>query len=269
MNRRKFLQGISTAVVVFNTKSVFATDLSIFENKKPVLRFAVASDFHYAQPKTAYQEMLDTALTHIRAAHAADPFEFCVFNGDLVHDDISHIPTLKTTFDQLPFKYFVTQGNHDTATKEEWESGWQTPLNFDHVIGNNVLLFATTSNKQGKYLPPDIDWLGKKFEEHKNAKHIFLFIHIPPIKWTANGIDSPEFQSLVKKQKNLKAVFHGHEHDQDGIKWQDDIPYIFDSHIGGNWGTSYRGYRIVELYKNGSMLTYIMNPTEKINIAEV
>ena len=125
---------------------------------------------------------------------------------------------------QLPFKYFVTQGNHDTATKEEWESGWQTPLNFDHVIGNNVLLFATTSNKQGKYLPPDLDWLAKKFEEHKNAKHILLFIHIPPIKWTANGIDSPEFQSLIKNQKNVRAVFHGHEHDQDGIKWQDNIP---------------------------------------------
>ena len=66
MNRRKFLQGISTAVVVFNSKSVLATDLSIFENKKPILRFAVASDFHYAQPKTAYQEMFDTALNHNR-----------------------------------------------------------------------------------------------------------------------------------------------------------------------------------------------------------
>ncbi|MEY3159885.1 MAG: hypothetical protein RLZZ49_1365, partial [Bacteroidota bacterium] len=44
---------------------------------------------------------------------------------------------------------------------------------------------------------------------------------------------------------------------------------IFDSHVGGNWGTAYRGYRIVELYKNGTMLTYIMNPTERINIAEV
>ena len=179
MNRRKFLKGISTAVIVLNSKSVFATDLSAFENKKPVLRFAIASDIHFGQPKTAYQEMLDTALSHIKSVHSQDPFEFCVFNGDLVHDDISYIPTLKSTFDQLPFKYFVTQGNHDMATKEEWENGWQSPLNFDHVIGNNVLLFATTSNKQGKYLPPDLDWLSKKFEEHRNAKNILLFIHIP------------------------------------------------------------------------------------------
>lgn len=156
MNRRKFLQGISTAVIVLNSKSVFATDLSSFETKKPVLRFAIASDIHFGQPKTAYQEMLDTALAHIKSIHAQDPFEFCVFNGDLVHDDISHIPTLKSTFDQLPFRYFVTQGNHDMATKEEWETGWQSPLNFEHVIGNNILLFATTSNKQGKYRSEEV-----------------------------------------------------------------------------------------------------------------
>jgi hypothetical protein len=73
----------------------------------------------------------------------------------------------------------------------------------------------------------------------------------------------------VKKQQNLRAVFHGHEHDQDGIKWQDGIPYLFDSHVGGNWGTPYKGFRVVEMQKDGSILTWIMNPTEKINVAEI
>jgi hypothetical protein len=73
----------------------------------------------------------------------------------------------------------------------------------------------------------------------------------------------------VKKQKNLRAVFHGHEHDQDGIKWQDGIPYLFDSHMGGNWGTSYKGYRIVELYKSGAIKTWIMNPTKAINNEDI
>jgi len=44
---------------------------------------------------------------------------------------------------------------------------------------------------------------------------------------------------------------------------------MFDSHIGGNWGTNYRGYRIVELQKENKLLTYIMNPTIKINEATV
>ncbi|MEO8471317.1 MAG: metallophosphoesterase, partial [Chryseolinea sp.] len=61
------------------------------------------------------------------------------------------------------------------------------------------------------------------------------------------------------------AVFHGHEHDQDGVKIVNNVPYMFDSHIGGNWGTSYKGFRVVELTQEKGVLTYIMNPTEIIN----
>ena len=43
--------------------------------------------------------------------------------------------------------------------------------------------------------------------------------------------------------------------------------YFFDSHIAGNWGTAYRGYRIVEVLNNGEILTYQMNPSsmQKVN----
>lgn len=265
MNRRRFIQNISTALLVFNGKTLLASDLSSFAKKKIALRFAVASDMHFGQPETPFQQYLDTAVEQMNAVHNQLSFDFGVFNGDLVHDDISHFPATRKTLDKLGFKYYVTQGNHDHATAEQWEKAWDMPLNFDVVMGKQVLLFATTSNEKGKYLPPDLEWLEKKFNEHAGAENILLFIHIPPIKWTKHAIESTAFQELVKKQKNLKAVFHGHEHDQDHVKWQDGIPYIFDSHVGGSWGTSYRGYRIVELYKDGSMLTWMMNPTEKLN----
>jgi hypothetical protein len=70
----------------------------------------------------------------------------------------------------------------------------------------------------------------------------------------------------VRKYPNIRAVFHGHEHDQDGIKKESAIPYMFDAHVGGNWGTPYRGFRVVEILKNNSLLTYMMNPSEKINV---
>lgn len=269
INRRRFIQGISTAVLLINGKSLLATDLSAFEKRKPILRFAIASDAHFGQAKTPFQEYLDTAVGHMNSMHQSNAFDFGVINGDIVHDDISFFGGAKKTLDKLSFKYYVTQGNHDLATKEEWETAWNCPLNFDVVIKKNVLLFASTSNKKGEYLPPDLDWLAQKFEEHKDAENILLFIHIPPIKWTKHAIESTPFVDLVKKQKNLRAVFHGHEHDQDNIKWQDGIPYMFDSHVGGNWGTNYKGYRIVELFKDGSMLTCIMNPTERINEAKI
>lgn len=269
LHRRQFIKKLSTAVLLLNGQTLLASQATGLKAKNRILRFAVASDTHFGQSQTPYQEYLDTAVGHMSEMHKMNPFDFCVLNGDLVHDDIRFFGAAKKTLDALPFRYYVTQGNHDMATKEQWEAAWGMPVNFDVAVGRTVLLFATTSNEKGVYLPPDLDWLEKKFVEHAKAKHVLLFIHIPPVKWTNNAIESIPFQELVKKQKNLRAVFHGHEHDQDGIKWQDNIPYLFDSHLGGNWGTQYKGYRIVELFKDGSMLTYIMNPLEKINLAEI
>ena len=265
MNRRHFIKGISAAIVIAQGQSLFASDLASFGKKKVAMRFAILSDAHYGQPQTAYQEFLDTGVSHINEMHQQMKFDFAVMNGDIIHDKIMHLEGAKKTLDQLTVKYYVTKGNHDAATPELWEKTWGMPLNYDIVMGHNVLLFGNTSNEKGEYLEPDINWFTQKLEEHKNAKHIFIFLHIPPFRWTHNGVNSLAWAALAKQHKNIKAVFHGHEHDQDNVKWEDGIPYLFDSHIGGNWGTKYKGYRIVELYKDGSMLTYIMNPTEKIN----
>ena len=43
-----------------------------------------------------------------------------------------------------------------------------------------------------------------------------------------------------------------------------NIPFLFDSHIGGNWGTAYKGFRVVELMDDATMVTYMMNPVEKM-----
>ena len=92
-----------------------------------------------------------------------------------------------------------------------------------------------------------------------------IFIHINPVKQTKNAVDSPEFFELLSKYKNVKAVFNGHDHDEENIKMKNDIPFIFDAHFGGNWGTAYRGFRVVEVMKDDSIHTYIMNPAQKLN----
>ena len=93
-------------------------------------------------------------------------------------------------------------------------------------------------------------------------KNVFIFIHIPQAKWTANGIETPGFFLLLRDYPNVRAVFHGHEHDQDGVKMHNDVPFIFDSHIGGSWGTDYKGFRVVELLKDNSIVTYMMDPVK-------
>jgi Icc protein len=269
MKRRQFIKSLSVAFFLINGKTILASDLSQFEKKKLALRFVVLSDGHFGQPKTNYKEFYNTAIQHVNNEHHTKPFDFGVMNGDIIHDNVDYLGEVKKSLDELKFQYFVTKGNHDIASPQLWEDTWKMPLNYDVVIKNNILLFGNTSNEKGEYLPPDMQWLSSSLKKYEKAENIFLFLHIPPIKWTDNAVNSLEFQELVKQYKNIKGVFHGHEHDQDGIKWKDGIPYLFDSHIGGSWGTTYKGFRIVELYKDGSMLTYIMNPTEKINLSDL
>jgi DNA repair exonuclease SbcCD nuclease subunit len=267
MNRRSFIKDISCATAILLGGGIQTLSAAeVFERRKRVkLRFVVASDGHYGQPKTEYEAMFKTATDHINAFHKQNPLDFCVINGDIIHDKQPFMAEAKQKLDALTMPYYVTRGNHDMVTAEHWQEVWKMPLNHDVVVKKNAVLLGDTSNIEGKYLSPDLEWMKAKLDVHKARKNVFIFIHIPQAKWTANGIDTPAFFELVKKYPNIRAVFHGHEHDQDGVKMVDKTPFLFDSHFGGNWGTKYNGFRVVEVMRDNSMVTYMMNPTEKMN----
>jgi hypothetical protein len=269
ISRRKFIKDVSSASLllwggsILNITSAEAEALS----KKSTLRFIVASDGHYGQAGTEFDSFQESLIKHTTAFHSSNPLDFCVINGDIIHDGPDFLPPAKDHLDKLPVKYYVTKGNHDLVSDDHWKEFWGMPVNHDVVVNNNGLLFATTSNEKGEYLSPDLAWMKSALEKHSKRKNIFVFIHIPQAKWTKNGIETPAFFELIKQHKNVRAVFHGHEHDQDNVKMVDKVPYMFDSHVGGSWGTSYRGFRVVELLKDNSIVTYILNPTEKLNQA--
>lgn len=267
MNRRSFIKNISFAsAILIGGGIVPLSAADIFERRKKVkLRFVVASDAHYGQPKTEFDALMKTVTNQINVFHQQNPVNFTVINGDIIHNEKPFLASSKQKLDELKMPYFVTRGNHDMVTPEHWQEVWKMPLNHDVVIKKNALLLGDTSNEQGKYLAPDLTWMAAKLEAHKNRKNTFIFLHIPQAKWTANGIDTPAFFDLIKKYPNVRAVFHGHEHDQDGVKMVDKIPFLFDSHIGGSWGTPYKGFRVVEVMSDNSLITYMMNPLEKLN----
>jgi len=97
-----------------------------------------------------------------------------------------------------------------------------------------------------------------------NLKTVFVILHIPPHLWVPENsfVDSPETVSLLHSYPNVKAVFHGHDHNLDAVFYTNKLPHFFDSHIGGNWGTSYRGYRIVEVDEANKITTYQVNASK-------
>lgn len=267
VSRRSFIRNVSLASVFLLGGRI--TSLSAEEvyrlRKRVTLRFVVASDSHYGQPKTDFDGMIEKIIGQVNSFHANSPLDFCVINGDIIHNEKPLLPLAKKQLEKLTMPWYVTRGNHDMVSETYWQETWGTPVNHDVVIKKNAIILGDTSNEAGKYLAPDLVWLKQKLDEHKKKKQVFLFLHIPQAKWTVNGIDTPAFFELIKNYPNLKAVFHGHEHDQDGVKMSNHIPFFFDSHIGGSWGTAYKGFRVVELMDDSSLITYMMNPAEKMN----
>ncbi|KPM46774.1 metallophosphoesterase family protein [Jiulongibacter sediminis] len=262
-NRRSFIKNATalTMLGVLPGKGLF--DFAQWSAQKGLLRIIIGSDSHYGQPNTAFEEMTSTFVNKANRFAQSHPCDFCVINGDLIHDDPKWMPEVKSVYDGLDIPYYVTKGNHDRVSDRRWEEIWQMPTNLSFVKKKTGFILANTSNEKGEYLMPDLAWLKKQLDQFSNLKTVVLIIHIPQASWTANGIDSPEFFNLLGQYNNIKAVFHGHEHDQDGVRVHQDIPYIFDSHIGGSWGTDYCGFRVLEISKKGELLTYLMNPDEE------
>jgi metallophosphoesterase superfamily enzyme len=211
--------------------------------------------------------MIEKITSQINSFHQETPLDFCVINGDIIHDKKHLLPLAKQKIDALIPQYYVTRGNHDMVTADYWNEVWGMPLNHTVIVKDQAIILGDTSNEAGKYLSPNLDWLTEQLEANKHRKHVLLFLHIPQKAWTANGINTPDFETLIDKYSNVTALFHGHEHDQDGVKLLGarQAPCLFDAHMGGNWGTPYKGFRVVEILKDGTLVSYMMNPTQKIN----
>lgn len=268
ISRRKFIQQISAASLLLagGVVPLSAAETESLQ-KKSKLRFVIASDLHYGQEGTTFVENAQTFVRHVSEFHRHNRLDFCVVNGDVIHDAKEFLAPAKQQLDKLPVNYYVTKGNHDMVSESYWNEVWGMPTEHDVIHGEYSVLLASTSNENGEYLSPDLVWMEKKLNDYSAQQGVFIFVHIPQSKWTKFAIDTPEFFNLINQRKNVKAVFHGHEHEEDGVKMVKGIPYLFDSHMGGNWGTPYKGFRVMDVLKDGSLLTYIMNPVDKINLA--
>ncbi|HEX5023824.1 MAG TPA: metallophosphoesterase [Agriterribacter sp.] len=264
MQRRKFVQRLSATALFLLSNGVGKTTNAKYFRQNAILRFAVTSDGHYGEPGTSFESNFNNVVNAINDFHAAQPFEFSVINGDIIHNNPDFLLPASKLLKQCKMPFYVTKGNHDMVSPERWMETWGMGINHDVVLGENVLLLGTTADETGKYLCPDQEWFTAKLEQHKSAKNIFIFLHITPVKWTKHAVDCQPFQKLLQNAKNVRAVFNGHDHDQDGIKFLGNVPFLFDGHFGGSWGTAYQGFRVVELLEDNSLLTYMMDPHQKL-----
>lgn len=264
LSRRSFIELSLKSIALIgagNSLTSFTPDnFSLPTAEEVLLRFALVSDGHYGQPNTAYEKLHDNIIGWLNKEHADRGLAFTILNGDTIHDDPAHLPSATEKWKSLKMPLYVSHGNHDRVDELTWKAAWGYPLNYTFEKGEDIaFIVLDTATIKGEYVCPDIRWAEQQLIKYKNKKHLFAIMHITPYKWTGAGIDCPDITALFNKQQNLKATFHGHDHDEDSVKESQGKHYFFDSHVAGNWGTEYHGYRIVEVLKNGDILTYQMN----------
>jgi 3',5'-cyclic AMP phosphodiesterase CpdA len=265
--RRSFLKTSIAGAVVSSLPAISVAAITqhnarITSNSKSRLRFAIASDGHFGQPGTNYKQDHENIIRWLNIAHDQQPLDFVIINGDLVHDQPELLSVVKKDYyDRLKVPIYAIPGNHDLADTALWKSvfGYEDNLSF---IKNEVgFVLANTSDTKGKYLCPDNAFLKKELDKLKDLKTVFVVLHIPPHFWVLESpfVDCPDTIDLLHSYSNVKAVFHGHDHSLDSVFYTKKLPHFFDSHIGGNWGTTYKGYRIVEVDAEDKITTYQVN----------
>lgn len=270
-NRRSFLKGsMATALLAGIAPSISSlanvSHSSLGRAERNVrLRFAIASDGHYGQPGTEYKQHHENIVRWLNEAHAQNPLDFVVINGDLVHDRPDLLAVVKKEhYDQLRVPFYAVPGNHDHADTQLWKSVFGHEDNFSIQKNNVGLVLANTSNTKGEYLCPNNEFLRQELDKLKVLKTVFVVLHIPPHFWVPESpfVECPDTIKLLHSYPNVKAVFHGHDHSLDSVFYTNKLPHFFDAHIGGNWGTAYKGYRIVEVDDNDKVYTYQVNASQ-------
>jgi 3',5'-cyclic-AMP phosphodiesterase len=271
ISRRKFLKlGLNSAFIITTGNGLLPVIKDFFDKSsagKLVCRFAIASDGHYGQPDTEFEKLHDRMIQWINAEKNERGVDFTVINGDLFHNDVSFLTPAKAVWDKLAMPYYISHGNHDQTDEAHWASVWNYPWHFSFEHGDIGIIVLNTADDKGNYICPDVDWTKNELQKLSAKKQLFIFMHITPFTWTKGGIDCRAIVDLFDQQKNLKAIFHGHDHDEDDVKEKNGRYYFFDSHVAGSWGTGYNGYRIVEVFDDGQVVTYQMNPKpmKKVN----
>ena len=282
-DRRKFIRagivgvaGISLLPAV----NSFAADQSNIPAKSAAnfkLRFAIASDGHYAQPDTESDLFYTKLVSWLNKEHQDNHLDLIIINGDLVHNRPDLLKKVKESYlDILPVPYYTIPGNHDFADAAVWKSvfGYEDKYVVDKEdIG---FVFANTADTKGGYVCPDYNFLKASLDQFKTKDIVFVILHIPPHQWVLPEekkifVDCPEIIELLHSYPNIKAVFHGHDHSLDGVRLTGKLPHLFDSHFGGNWGTEYKGYRIVEVGNDNQINTYQVNASRnpKLNATKL
>ena len=140
-SRRSFLAkaGLVTSASCLPARWVEAKDLPA--DRKIKLRFAIASDLHYGQSNTPYDELAEAMVGWINKEKKEKGLDLFFINGDITHDKAELLIQLRDKhLKNLEVPYYCIKGNHDYVDeKSDSPSGsWKKIWGYD---SNNTVQY--------------------------------------------------------------------------------------------------------------------------------
>lgn len=225
-------------------------------------RFAIVSDGHFGEPGSDDKRHYDNLVKWLKIEREKKGLDVWFFNGDLTHDNPKFIPEVHLRLKEIESPLYALRGNHDLVLGSEWEEYFGMSDFFELEIDDKFFISCPTFDANGHYQCADAGWLEEKLQKGKRFRYVFVFLHICMGGWTREGIFCPEIIALLEKYP-ITAVFHGHDHLEDGMIKKERTSYFFTGSIGSKWGLSYKGFRIVEIRSDHTVITYQYDPMHK------
>ena len=150
--------------------------------------------------------------------------EFVMSVGDMIEGYTTDTTEINRQWDEftgfvnkLQMPYFYVPGNHD-ITNPVMERIWKERFGPTHYsfVYKDVLFMALNSEDQtrgagrGSISAPQLEWIQKTLETHRDAKWTFLFMHQPLWVQETDPVNWFDVEKLLANRKH--TVFVGHRH---------------------------------------------------------
>jgi hypothetical protein len=150
--------------------------------------------------------------------------EFVISVGDLIEGYTTDTLEINRQWDEfsgfvekLEMPFFYVPGNHD-LTNPVMERIWKKRFGptYYAFVYKEVLFIALNSEDQtrgagkGSISPPQLEWIKKTLDTHRNVKWTFLFMHQPLWVQETDPVNWFDVEKLLANRKH--TVFVGHRH---------------------------------------------------------
>lgn len=282
LSRRRFLGIAGTTAAGL----ILTPDLLAITNDKPVLRFGMISDVHYADRESAGNRFYRQSLAKMKEAIDRlnqEKIDFVIELGDFKDQDVTpiesqtktYLEAIEKAFQQFSGPTYHVLGNHDmdSLSKQQFlESVENTGISKTasyYSFNKNGLHFVVldgnftkdgVSYDHGNFswdeasIPmEELEWLKNDLKQNQLPTIVFIHQMLDESKNPKQAVqNAPEVRQILEQSGKVICVLQGHVHEErynliNGIHY-----YSVNAMIDGD-GPENSAYMVVDIYKDGSL----------------